>query len=186
MKKVLIYSDGACSGNPGPGGWAAVLFYGAQVKEISGGTAATTNNRMELQAAIQGLAALREACLIEFFTDSEYLRKGILDGVPIWKRNGWKTRDKSPVKNKDQWQQLEELTKIHQISWQWLKGHAGHPENERCDLLARREIEKLLKQYTSAQLKNLLDEFKTSGQNHQGQSLAPLLFQEHQHGTFRV
>jgi ribonuclease HI len=186
VKKVLIYTDGACSGNPGPGGWAAVLFYGAQVKEVSGGTPATTNNRMELQAAIQGLAALRVPCKIEFFTDSEYLRKGILDGVPIWKRNGWKTRDKSSVKNKDQWQQLDELTRVHQISWHWLKGHAGHPENERCDSLARKEISKLQKQFTAGQLKNLLEEFKAGGSNHPAQRLAQALFTEQRHDTVQA
>jgi ribonuclease HI len=165
LKKVLIYSDGACRGNPGPGGWAAVLRYGAQVKEISGGTPATTNNRMELQAAIQALGALKEPCAIEFYTDSEYLRKGILQGVPVWKRNGWKTKEKSPVKNKDQWQALDALVKIHQLSWHWLKGHAGHVENERCDLLARREVEKLTKHYTSAQLDGFLLEFKNATRN---------------------
>jgi ribonuclease HI len=153
-------------------------MYGAQLKEISGGVPATTNNRMELEAAIQGLAALREPCSIEFFTDSEYLRQGILIGVPVWKRNGWKTRDKSPVKNKEQWQELDRLAKVHQISWKWLKGHAGHLQNERCDLLARMQIQKLLKQYTSEQLKTLLREFKEGITKTPATPMAPSLFGE--------
>lgn len=173
---MLIYSDGACRGNPGPGGWAAILIYGAQVKEISGGTPATTNNRMELQAAIQGLASLKEPCSIEFFTDSEYLRNGITEYVSLWKRNGWKTKDKSPVKNKDQWQELDALARTHRINWNWLKGHAGHPRNERCDLLARREIEKVMKAYTSEQLRTMLTEFKNGGSPTAAASHGPSLF----------
>lgn len=115
---------------------------------------------MELQAAIQGLGALKEPCAIDFYTDSEYLRQGILQGVPIWKRNGWKTKAKTPVKNKDQWQVLDAASQTHRITWHWLKGHAGHPRNERCDFLARQEITKLLKQYTSAQLTEFLRQFK--------------------------
>ncbi|MBA4146604.1 MAG: ribonuclease HI [Verrucomicrobia bacterium] len=159
MKKVTIHTDGACQGNPGPGGWAAVLQYGAHRKEISGGDPATTNNRMELQAAISALAAVKEACEIELFTDSEYLKNGITAWVAGWKRRGWRTTDKKPVKNEDLWRQLDALATTHQIQWKWLKGHAGHRENERCDVLAVAAIDKLRKQYTSAQLKHLKSEF---------------------------
>jgi ribonuclease HI len=176
MKSVLIYTDGACRGNPGPGGWAAVLIYRKQRKEISGGSPATTNNRMELQAAIQGLGALKEPCSIEFFTDSEYLRNGIMNYVRTWKRNGWQTKDKAPVKNKDQWLDLDRLTQVHQIAWRWLKGHAGHKENERCDSLARAEVDKVVKLYTARQLGTLLQEFK-NGSNVQQVLNTSSLFQ---------
>jgi ribonuclease HI len=134
LKRVTIHTDGGCQGNPGPGAWAAVLQYGRQELEIGGAVAATTNNRMELQAAIQALSVLNQACEIVFFTDSQYLRQGILSWIHGWKRNGWKTSTKEPVKNVDLWQRLDSLVSRHQIEWRWLKGHAGHPLNERCDV----------------------------------------------------
>ena len=160
MKTVTIHSDGACEGNPGPGGWAAILEYGDRAKEISGGEPATTNNRMELQAAIAALSCLKERCAVEFYTDSEYLREGITSWVAGWKTRGWRTADKKPVRNDDLWRRLDELAAGHQITWHWLKGHAGHPLNERCDQLARSEIVKLRRQFTPAQLAALLAEFE--------------------------
>ncbi len=136
-KPVIIYSDGACSGNPGPGGWGAVLIYGDKRRELSGGEAQTTNNRMELRAAAEALIALKRSCCAELHTDSQYLRKGITEWIGNWKRNGWKTADKKPVKNADLWMQLDEATQRHKISWHWVKGHAGEVENERADELAR-------------------------------------------------
>ena len=136
-KPVVIYTDGACSGNPGPGGWGAILTYGDNCKEISGGEANTTNNRMELMAAISALEALKRNARVELHTDSSYLRDGITKWIHGWKRNGWKTADKKPVKNAELWQRLDEITRQHQIDWRWVKGHAGHPENERADELAR-------------------------------------------------
>ncbi|MGZ8919630.1 MAG: ribonuclease HI [Limisphaerales bacterium] len=162
MKCVTIHSDGACEGNPGPGGWGAVLEYGAQRKEISGGVPATTNNRMELTGAIEALRALRERCEVQFFTDSEYVKAGITKGVSFWKRNGWRTSAKSPVKNKDLWIELDRLAAKHSVTWNWLKGHAGHTENERCDLLARAGITDLRKKHSREQLGALLTEFKTA------------------------
>lgn len=135
--KVVIYSDGACSGNPGPGGWGAILISGKHRKEISGGESLTTNNRMELFAAISALEALKRPSRVELFTDSAYVRNGILTWIHGWKRNGWKTADKKPVKNADLWQMLDALRGKHDVEWHWLKGHAGHPENERADELAR-------------------------------------------------
>jgi ribonuclease HI len=136
-KPVVIYTDGACSGNPGPGGWAAILTWGDRCKEISGGEALTTNNRMELMAAISALEALKRASEVEIHTDSAYLKDGITRWIHGWKKNGWRTADKKPVKNADLWQQLDEARQHHEIEWHWLKGHAGHPENERADELAR-------------------------------------------------
>lgn len=159
MKKVVIHSDGGCLGNPGPGGWAAVLAYGTKTKEISGGVPATTNNRMELQAAIESLRSLKEPCEVEFFTDSEYLRKGVTEWIWGWKRNGWVTKAKQPVKNADLWRQLDDVMRGHRISWRWLKGHAGHAGNERCDELARTAIEKVKLAHTREQLKAHLVEF---------------------------
>ncbi len=159
MKKVTIHSDGACQGNPGPGGWAAVLEYGAHKRELSGGLPATTNNRMELQGAIEALAVLKEPCEIDFFTDSEYVKNGVSEWLQGWKRNGWRTKSKKQVKNADLWRQLDSATARHQIKWHWLKGHAGHPANEQCDRLATAEIEKLRKKYTAAELKDLLAQF---------------------------
>ena len=160
LKKVIIHTDGGSEGNPGPGGWAAVLQYGPRTKEISGGEPATTNNRMELQAAIAALSRLKEPCEIEFFTDSEYLREGITSWITGWKARGWLTMDKKPVKNDDLWRKLDELAARHQITWRWLKGHAGHPLNERCDQLVGTEIAKIRKQSTPAKLSALLAEFE--------------------------
>ena len=136
-KPVIIYSDGACSGNPGPGGWGAVLIYGDKRREISGGEPLTTNNRMELRAAAEALAALKRPSSAELHTDSEYLRKGITEWITKWKANGWKTAAKEPVKNADLWRLLDEARQRHKISWHWVKGHAGEVENERADELAR-------------------------------------------------
>jgi ribonuclease HI len=136
-KPVIIYSDGACSGNPGPGGWGAVLIYGDKRREISGGEPLTTNNRMELRAAAEALAALNRPSCAELHTDSEYLRKGITEWITKWKANGWKTAGREPVKNADLWRLLDEARQRHKISWHWVKGHAGEAENERADELAR-------------------------------------------------
>lgn len=136
-KPVIIYSDGACSGNPGPGGWGAVLIYGDKRREISGGEPLTTNNRMELRAATEALLALKRSSRAELHTDSEYLRKGITEWINKWKANGWKTASKEPVKNADLWRLLDEARQRHTISWHWIKGHAGEVENERADELAR-------------------------------------------------
>lgn len=160
MKRVTIYTDGGCEGNPGPGGWAAVLFWNGRTKELSGGEPATTNNRMELQAAIGGLTALKESCEIEFYTDSEYLRKGISEWIAGWKARGWKTRGKTPVKNDDLWRALDAARVGHKIEWRWVKGHAGHEHNERCDALAGEAIAKVRQQHRPEQLKALLDAFK--------------------------
>jgi ribonuclease HI len=135
--KVIVYTDGACSGNPGPGGWGAIMIYGAHRKEINGGESPTTNNRMELLAAISALEALKRPSPVELHTDSVYLRDGIMKWIHGWKRNGWKTTDKKDVKNADLWQRLDAAQKIHTIEWRWVKGHAGHVENERADVLAR-------------------------------------------------
>ena len=134
---VMIYSDGACSGNPGPGGWGAILIYGGHRKALKGGEAETMNNRMELMASISALAALKRHSHVELYTDSAYVKNGISQWIHGWKRNGWKTADRKPVKNVELWQQLDELRAKHDISWHWVKGHAGHPENERADELAR-------------------------------------------------
>lgn len=139
-KKVLIYTDGACSGNPGPGGWGAILMWGAHKKELWGGEATTTNNRMELLAAISALEALKRPSKVELWTDSAYVKDGISKWIHGWKKNGWKTADKKPVKNEDLWKRLDTALKAHAIEWHWVKGHAGHPENERADELARMAI----------------------------------------------
>jgi ribonuclease HI len=135
--KILIYSDGACSGNPGPGGWGAVLISGNHRKEISGGEALTTNNRMELMAAISALNALKKRSDVAIYTDSAYVKNGITGWIHGWNKNGWRTADKKPVKNVELWQELDALRNKHNVEWFWLKGHAGHPENERADELAR-------------------------------------------------
>jgi ribonuclease HI len=163
MKKVTIHSDGGCHGNPGPGGWAAVLEYGRHTRELSGGAPATTNNRMELQAAIEALQALREPCEVLFYTDSEYVRRGVSEWLTGWKRNGWKTSLKKPVKNDDLWRALDLTTAKHKIEWRWLKGHAGHAGNEKCDELANLEIEKLKKTFSREQLKASLAQFVSNG-----------------------
>ncbi len=134
---VEIFTDGACSGNPGPGGWGAILRFRGVEKELSGGETPTTNNRMELMAAIEGLKALKRASQVRVWTDSVYVRDGITKWIHGWKRSGWKTADKKPVKNVDLWQALLEAAKPHDVEWRWIKGHAGHPENERADALAR-------------------------------------------------
>ncbi len=139
-KAVEIFTDGACRGNPGPGGWGAVLRFGDAEKEIFGGDAATTNNKMELTAVIRALEALKQPSRVRLYTDSQYVQKGIQEWIHSWKRNGWKTADKKDVKNKELWVELDELRKRHDIEWHWVKGHAGHPENERADALANRGI----------------------------------------------
>jgi ribonuclease HI len=136
-KPVRIWTDGACSGNPGPGGWGAILVYGGHERELSGGEALTTNNRMELLAAISALDALNRPCSIELHTDSQYLRQGITEWMGGWKRRGWKTADNKPVKNQDLWQSLDAAVQRHKIDWRWVKGHAGDEMNERADELAR-------------------------------------------------
>lgn len=136
MKKVELITDGACLGNPGPGGWAYILRYGSHKREKSGGERDTTNNRMELRAAVEGLKALKEPCLVEITTDSEYMRNGITKWIQGWKSRGWRTADKKPVKNQDLWQELDFENSRHQTDWKWTKGHADHPDNNRCDELA--------------------------------------------------
>lgn len=159
MKKVVIHSDGGCHGNPGPGGWAAILEYGQHQRELSGGVPATTNNRMELQAAIEALSALKEPCEVEFYTDSEYVKNGVSGWLSNWKRNGWRAKSKKPVKNADLWRVLDSHVSKHQVKWHWLKGHAGHVGNERCDQLANTEIAKIKKTFDTEQLKALLAQF---------------------------
>lgn len=136
---VEIYSDGACRGNPGPGGWGVLLRYNGQEKELWGGELDTTNNRMELMAAISGLEVLTEGCEVTLFTDSQYVRQGILEWMPNWVRRGWKTAAGDPVKNRDLWERLHAAIQRHRIDWRWVKGHSGDPDNERVDLLARAE-----------------------------------------------
>ena len=143
MKTIELFTDGACKGNPGPGGWGALLRYRDTEKELWGGEADTTNNRMELMAAIQGLRALREPCKVSLTTDSEYVRKGITEWIENWKRKGWRTAAKKPVKNADLWQALDEEAARHDVQWHWVKGHSGHRENEIADALANRGIEEL-------------------------------------------
>ena len=137
---VVIHTDGACSGNPGPGGWGAILAFGDRVKELKGGEPHTTNNRMELMAAIAAFEALKRPCLVDLHTDSQYLRNGILTWINQWKRNGWRTADRKPVKNVDLWQRLEAALGKHQVRWHWVRGHAGDAMNERADELARAGI----------------------------------------------
>lgn len=141
MKRVEIWTDGACSGNPGPGGWGALLRYEDKEKELFGGESETTNNRMELLAAIEALNALKGACEVELTTDSQYVKGGMTGWIFGWKKNGWKTANKKPVKNVELWQALDEAVARHKVNWHWVKGHAGHPENERADELARRGME---------------------------------------------
>lgn len=141
---VEIFTDGACRGNPGPGGWAALLRYGDAEKLISGAEPETTNNRMELTAAIEGLAALKRPGRVELTTDSQYVRQGITSWLPRWKQNGWKTAARKTVKNQDLWQALDELAQRHSVAWHWVKGHSGHPENERVDRAANEAIDEML------------------------------------------
>ncbi len=143
MKKVALYTDGACRGNPGPGGWGVVLIYQEHEKTLSGAEKMTTNNRMELMAAIQGLASLKGSCEVVLTTDSVYVQKGITTWIKSWQKNGWRTSDKKPVKNADLWQQLLTESERHQIKWHWVKGHSGHPENDKADELARLAIDEL-------------------------------------------
>ncbi len=142
-ERVTLYSDGACKGNPGIGGWGVLLVYKGQEKTLCGGERETTNNRMELMAVIQGLSALKRACVVAVYTDSQYVQKGISEWLVNWKARGWKTAAKKPVKNVDLWQLLDTETQKHQVSWHWVKGHAGHPGNERADELANMGIETL-------------------------------------------
>ena len=140
MNHVEIYTDGACSGNPGPGGWGAILLFKEERKEVSGGEPLTTNNRMELMAAIGALEALKRPCEIHLHTDSVYVKDGVTKWIHGWKKNGWKTADKKPVKNVDLWQRLEAAAEKHKVSWRWIKGHAGHELNEAADALARAAV----------------------------------------------
>jgi ribonuclease HI len=140
MQPVTIFTDGSCLGNPGPGGWAAILRIGEGERELSGYDPATTNNRMELQAAIEGLVALGEPSEVDLYTDSQYLRNGMHAWLANWKRNGWRTADRKPVKNVDLWQRLDALVATHRVRWHWVRGHDGHAENERCDALANAAI----------------------------------------------
>ena len=141
---VEIYTDGACKGNPGVGGWGAILRFGGKEKELFGGEVNTTNNRMEMTAVIEALRTLSRSCDAVVFTDSSYVQKGISEWIHGWKRNGWKTADKKPVKNADLWQTLDTLAAGHKIEWRWIRGHAGHPENERADALANRGVDLVL------------------------------------------
>ena len=141
LANVDIFTDGACSGNPGPGGWGVILRFGEREKELFGGEPNTTNNRMELMAAISGLEALKRPCQVQLYTDSTYVQKGITEWLRGWKARGWKTADKKPVKNDDLWRRLDEVASRHHISWLWVKGHAGHVENERADGLARQGVD---------------------------------------------
>ena len=142
-KIVEIFTDGACSGNPGPGGWGAILRYSGVEKEMNGGEPQTTNNRMEMMAAIMAIEAVKRPCEIHLHTDSEYLRQGITTWIHSWKARGWKTADKKPVKNVDLWQRLEQAIETHDVHWHWVKGHSGHVENERADELARLAIRQM-------------------------------------------
>ena len=140
LPPVIVHTDGACSGNPGPGGWGAILKFGDVEKELKGGEAHTTNNRMELMAAISALEALKKPCTVDLYTDSQYVRQGITGWINGWKKNGWRTADKKPVKNIDLWQRLDASLHQHQVRWHWVKGHAGHDANERADQLAREGV----------------------------------------------
>ena len=144
MPNVEAFTDGACRGNPGPGGWGVVLHAGGHVKELFGGDPATTNNRMELRAAIEALTALKQPCKVDVYTDSTYVRSGIMEWLPAWRARGWRTADKKPVKNKDLWEALSAQAARHDVTWHWVKGHSGHPENERADELANEGIDTML------------------------------------------
>jgi ribonuclease HI len=148
--RVSIWSDGACSGNPGPGGWGVVMTWDGHERELSGGEAATTNNRMELTAAIEALAALKRPSAVDFYVDSQYVRGGITGWITKWKRNGWRTADRKPVKNVDLWQRLDEMRERHDIRWHWVKGHAGTHGNERADALARAGMKPFMKKKRTA------------------------------------
>src|SRR5262249_48516362 len=156
LKKVTIYTDGACLGNPGPGGWAAILQFRGAVREFAGAEIATTNNRMELQAAIEAFRKLRETCEVEMFTDSQYMREGISKWIHGWKASGWKKK----IRNKDLWLALDQAASHHKVHWNWVPGHAGNNKNERCDLLATQEAERLEKSKTAAELSRALEAFQ--------------------------
>lgn len=143
MAKVEIFTDGACRGNPGPGGWGVLMRSNGEERELKGGESDTTNNRMELMAAIQALEALKQPCSVELTTDSEYVRRGITEWIATWKRRGWKTANKKPVKNEDLWRRLEDAGRSHEIKWRWVRGHSGHRENELADALANQAIDEL-------------------------------------------
>ncbi len=143
MNRVEIFTDGACRGNPGPGGWGVLLRHGGTERELYGGESMTTNNRMELTAAIKGLESLNRPCEVDLTTDSQYVRKGITEWMDGWKRRGWKTAARKPVLNQDLWQRLDQLAAVHQVHWHWVRGHAGHAENERVDALANRGIDEM-------------------------------------------
>ena len=144
MKQVIIYTDGACRGNPGPGGWGVLIKFDGAEKELFGGQINTTNNQMELSAAIEGLAALKESCNVELFTDSKYVMDGITQWIQNWKKNNWRTASKKDVKNKELWQKLDELISYHQVQWHWVKGHSGDIGNETADILANKGIDSIL------------------------------------------
>lgn len=144
-KNVVIYTDGACKGNPGPGGWGALLMFGEHERELWGGETLTTNNRMELTAVIESLLALKSRCTVTLYTDSQYVRQGIIEWIHGWRKRGWLTADRKPVKNQDLWQRLDELNDGHRVDWRWVKGHAGDPGNERADALANLGVESALK-----------------------------------------
>ncbi len=163
-KKVTIHTDGGCDPNPGPGGWAAVIRLGSHVKELSGGAPVTTNNRMELQAAIEALRALKQRVEVDLYTDSTYVRNGITEWLPNWKARGWRTAARKPVQNADLWRELDALASAHPVAWHWVRGHSGNPDNERCDQLAQAEIEKLYKSYGKAELKRLLADLRDAPQ----------------------
>ena len=148
MKKIEIYSDGACRGNPGPGGWGALLRYDGHEKRLYGAEPQTTNNRMELKATIEALRALRQPCEVTVWTDSQYVKKGMTEWLPGWKAKGWKTAARAPVKNADLWQELEQAASRHRVDWQWVKGHAGHEGNEEADRLANQAIDEFLENQT--------------------------------------
>jgi ribonuclease HI len=164
LPQVIIHTDGGCLGNPGVGGWGAVLESCKQRKEISGGEPATTNNRMELRAAIEALSLLKKPCAVEMHTDSQYVRNGITKWLFGWKKNGWKTASKEPVKNADLWRALDAAVSRHTVKWHWVKGHAGHRDNERCDQLCGDAMEAIKRQHTRQQLAAALTAFKTGGQ----------------------
>lgn len=152
MKQVQLITDGACKGNPGRGGWAFILRYGEYRREMFGSEPQTTNNRMELRAAIEGLKRLKETCAVEIITDSEYVKNGMMKWIAGWKRNGWKSSDKKPVKNQDLWMELDQLVNAHQTRWTWTKGHASHEDNNRCDELASRAAEEQISSEPAAKL----------------------------------
>lgn len=143
MAAVELFTDGACRGNPGPGGWGVILRYGDRERELYGGERLTTNNRMELTAVIRGLEVLKRRCRVRVVTDSQYVRNGITQWIHNWKRNGWRTAGRKPVKNAELWQHLDDLVQMHEVEWEWVKGHSGHPENERADMLANKGIDGL-------------------------------------------